>query len=226
MYPEGDRMFTDRSEAGQVLGERVAAYLRELGIHDRPLVLGLPRGGLPVAEEVAQAVDGDLDLHVSRKIGFPGHPEFGIGAVAEHGPPFFSREVLRRAGLTEQDLAGEVERQRAEVRRRLERYRGDRPPPVATDRVVVVVDDGLATGVTAHAALASLRRQRPRHLMYAAPVCARDAADSLAEADSVVCVHTADDFGAVGAWYWDFTQTTDEDVVDILNRAWAGGRAG
>jgi putative phosphoribosyl transferase len=145
-------VFADRIDAGQQLGRKVVSYLQELGIGGRPLVLGLPRGGLPVAEQVAGAVGGDLDAIVARKIGFPGQPEFGIGAVAEDGPPLFSYEVLRQAGLTEQHLAGTVERERAEVSRRVRRYRGDRPPPDPIGRVVIVVDDGLATGVTARAA--------------------------------------------------------------------------
>jgi putative phosphoribosyl transferase len=220
-------VFADRVEAGRLLGRKVASYLRDLGITDRPLVLGLPRGGLPVAEQVAAAVDGDLDVVVARKIGFPRQPEFGIGAVAEHGPPYFSYEVLRQVGLTEQDLAGDVERERAEVRRRIDRYRGDRPPPEVAGRVVVLVDDGLATGVTARAALASLRAQRPGHLVFAAPVCAWDSAEALVDhAEAVLCERAVRDFGAVGAWYTDFTQVTDDEVGEILARAWsgAGGR--
>jgi predicted phosphoribosyltransferase len=221
MFPEGDDVFVDRSDAGRRLADRVVGYLRDLGVTDRPLVLGLPRGGMVVAAEVAQALDGDLDLVVSRKIGFPGNPEFGIGAVAEHGPPRFAEEVLRRAGLTESDLTGEAERQRVEVQRRVRRYRGSRPEPTVTGRVVVLVDDGLATGVTARAALADLRRRGPRHLLFAAPVCASDAIETLEDADGVVCVRSEDYFGSVGAWYIDFSETTDDDVVEVLNRAWA-----
>lgn len=221
MFPDGDELFVDRSDAGRRLADRVAGYLRDRAVTERPLVLGLPRGGMVVAAEVARAVNGDLDVVVSRKIGFPGNPEFGIGAVAEHGPPTFATEVLRRAGLTESDLTDEVERQRAEVQRRVRRYRGTRPAPDVTGRVVVLVDDGLATGVTARAALADLRRRGPRHLVFAAPVCASDAIATLTDADGVVCLRAEDYFGSVGAWYIDFSQTTDDDVVDILQRAWA-----
>jgi putative phosphoribosyl transferase len=220
-------VFADRVEAGRQLGGKVASYLHDLGITGRPLVLGLPRGGLPVAEQVAQAVGGDLDVIVARKIGFPGQPEFGIGAVAEHGPPFFSYGVLGRVGLTERQLAGDVARERAEVRRRVERYRGDRPPPELTGRGVVLVDDGLATGVTARAALASARSQRPGHLVFAAPVCAQESAVALVDdAEAILCVHAVHNFGSVGAWYADFTQTTDEQVVAILSRAWSGAHRG
>jgi predicted phosphoribosyltransferase len=226
MYRQ-ERVFADRVEAGRLLGRKVASYLHDLGITDQPLVLGLPRGGLPVAEQVAAAVGGDLDVIVARKIGFPGQPEFGIGAVAEHGPPHFSYGVLRQVGLTEQDLAGEVERERAEVGRRVARYRGDRPPPAVAGRVVVLVDDGLATGVTARAALGGLRAQRPGHLVFAAPVCARDSAAALVDhAEAVLCEQMPADFHAVGAWYADFAQVTDDEVAEILARAWsgAGGR--
>lgn len=218
----GGSAFTDRTHAGRLLGSRVAARLRELPSAGPPLVLGIPRGGVVVAAAVAEAVDGELDVVVARKIGFPGEPEFGIGAVGEQGPPYFTHQVLQQAGLAEQDFTGEVERRRAEVRRRLADYRRDRPAPVMTDRVVIVVDDGLATGVTAHAALASVRHRHPKHLMFAAPVCASDAVPGLADADSVVCVRTADYFGSVGAWYDDFTQTTDKDVVGLLDRVWGG----
>jgi predicted phosphoribosyltransferase len=218
-----ERVFADRAEGGWLLGRKVASYLHDLRITDRPLVLALPRGGLPVAEQVAAAVGGDLDVIVARKIGFPGQPEFGIGAVAEHGPPHFSYGVLRRVGLSEQDLAGDVERERDEVRRRVGRYRGDRPAPEVAGRVVVLVDDGLATGVTARAALASLRSQRPRHLVFAVPVCALDSAQALADhAEAVLCEQAVRDLGAVGAWYFDFTQVTDEEVQEILARAWSG----
>jgi putative phosphoribosyl transferase len=221
MDPPTASPFSDRAEAGRVLGSVVAEQLRRHGVTGRPLVLGLPRGGVVVAAAVAGVVDGDLDIVVSRKIGFPGEPEYGIGAVAERGPPIFSREVLREAGLSERQLGSEVERERAEVKRRVARYRGDRPGPAVTDRVVVLVDDGLATGVTARAALADLRGRRPDYLMFAAPVCARGSMETLTEADAVVCVRAEPDFGSVGAWYLDFGQVSDEDVIDTVSQAWS-----
>jgi predicted phosphoribosyltransferase len=180
-----------------------------------------------VAEQVARAVDGDLDVIVARKIGYPGQPEFGIGAVAEHGPPHFSYDVLRQVGLSEQDLAADVAREQAEVRRRVQRYRGDRPPPDVAGRVVVLVDDGLATGVTARAGLSSLHSQRPANLIFAAPICALESAEALLDlAEAVLCVHAARGFGSVGAWYADFTQTSDDEVMEILSRAWSGAPRG
>lgn len=215
--------FQDRREAGRILAERVAACLSQLGAGDRPLVLGLPRGGLPVAQEIAERIGGDLDVTVARKIGLPGQPEFGIGAVTAEGEPRFSAETLRRVGLSEGQLTRDIEREREEARRRLRRYRGDREPPRIAGRTVIVADDGIATGVTAMAALREVRAKGPRHLIFAAPVCAKESVPQLAsEADQVVCVLVPDYFAAVGAWYRDFAQLTDDDVVNVLTQAWSG----
>jgi putative phosphoribosyl transferase len=220
-------LFADRARAGRALAVVVA---QDLGRHPgggRPIVLALPRGGVPVAYEVARALDADLDVLVARKIGLPWQQEFGIGAVAEHGTPLFDEWVLRQVGLTETELAPAVERERAEVRRRLRTYRGNRPPPDLTGRTVVVVDDGLATGVTARAALRGLRGERPARLIFAAPVCAADSAELVrADADAVLCVRRPEDFGAVGAWYEDFRQLTDDEVSALLQRAWHSARTG
>jgi putative phosphoribosyl transferase len=214
--------FEDRREAGRALADRVAACLTEIGASDRPLVLGLPRGGLPVAQVIAERVGGDLDVAVARKIGLPGQPEFGIGAVTADGPPRFSEDTLRRLGLTEAQLAPDVEREREEARRRLRRYRGDREPPRIADRTVIVADDGIATGVTAMAALRDVRAKGPSNVVFAAPVCAKESVPQLSgEADRVVCVLIPDYFAAVGAWYRDFAQLTDDDVVSILEQSWS-----
>lgn len=220
MQSDDFEVFQDRRDAGRALAARVSACLREMGVADRPLVLALPRGGLPVAQEVALHVNGDLDVTVARKIGLPGHPEFGIGAVTPDGPSLFNEAVLHRIGLTEADLAPAVQREREEAQRRLRRYRGDREPPLIADRTVIVVDDGLATGVTAVAALREVRAKAPRHLIFAAPVCSKEAAQLLSgEADAVVCVHVPENFAAVGAWYRDFSQLSDEDVEAVLAQA-------
>ena len=175
-----EEMFADRAEAGCSLAEHVARHVADLPEPGRPLVLALPRGGVPVAAKVAEMIGGELDIVVARKIGAPGQPEFGVGALAEDGPPVFDPAALRYIGVTEADLTRIVEHVRAEVCRRVRRYRGDRPTPEVTDRVLIVVDDGLATGVTARAALQWLRRLRPRHLVLAAPVCSTGARDALA----------------------------------------------
>jgi predicted phosphoribosyltransferase len=214
--------FPNRTEAGRQLAQRIAAHLRKTGRSEPPLVLGLPRGGVPVAEEVARAIKGDLDIMVARKIGLPWQPELGVGAVTEDGPPVFDHSMLTYVGLTEEDLSDVVSRERAEVRRRLNRYRPGRPPVDVTNRVVVLVDDGLATGVTARAALRALDTKQPAYLLFAAPVCARDSAAAIKkEADAVVCARQPAQFHAVGLWYEDFTQLTDEDVIAILERVWA-----
>jgi predicted phosphoribosyltransferase len=227
MHVDDFQPFQDRREAGRILGARVSACLAELGAAGRPLVLGLPRGGLPVAQEIAAQVDGEVDVTVARKIGLPEQPEFGIGAVTADGPALFNQAVLRQVGLTEADLASDVQREREEARRRLRRYRGDREPPRIADRTVIVADDGLATGVTAMAGLRDVRAKGPRHLIFAAPVCSKEGAQLLAgEANAVVCVHVPADFAAVGAWYRDFAQLTDDDVETILQQAWATHPAG
>jgi putative phosphoribosyl transferase len=213
--------FTDRDEAGRALAPIVATHLDRVAHHGRPLVLALPRGGVPVGYQVAQAIDADLDIIVARKIGVPGQPEVGLGAVTEDGPPILDRARLRHLGLDERQIQPLVQRERAEVRRRLARYRGARPHPNLTDRTVVIVDDGLATGVTARAALAAARAHRPAHLVYAAPICAAQSAAGLeSEADAVLCAQTPDDFGAVSRWYHDFTQLSDTDVERLLAKAW------
>jgi putative phosphoribosyl transferase len=212
-----DRAFADRDEAGRALAAAVVRRAGHLLRGQRPLVLALPRGGVPVARHVAEALDADLDVIVARKIGVPWQPELGVGAVTADGPALFDGDLLRRLGLDAEALAPVVARERAEARRRLRRYRGDRPPPAVAGRPVVVVDDGLATGVTARAALRAVRAQQPGVLVFAAPVCARQAAAALAtDTDAVVCLEQPTDFRAVGAWYQDFTQLTDADVEQHL----------
>jgi putative phosphoribosyl transferase len=208
-----DRRFTNRRAAGRIL----AATLAGDEWH-APVVLGLARGGMPVAYEVARVLGAPLEVQVVRKIGVPGQPEFGVGAVTADGPPFYDEDTLRALGLAQEELRAECERQRAEARRRAEAYR--REPVPLTGRDVIVCDDGLATGVTARAALRHVRRHRPRAVVFAAPVCAPDAAELLlAEADRVRCTARPEYFRAVGQFYRDFTQTTDDEVLALLDAA-------
>ncbi|MEU6162201.1 phosphoribosyltransferase family protein [Streptomyces sp. NPDC047130] len=208
--------FHNRREAGQELGLRFMEWASDGELFE-PVVLALPRGGVPVGAEVARALGVPLDVLVVRKIGIPGHRETGIGAVVGDDPPLFDRRSLTVLGLTEERLAEDVAREREELRRRSLRYRGDRPAPDVGRRAVILVDDGLATGATARAALRHLRRQDPSRLILAVPVGAPEAVSALREvADDVVCLRQPRDFQAVGLWYDDFEQVTDEEVVATL----------
>lgn len=211
-------MFPDRTTAGA----RLAAALAHLR-SDRPLVLGLPRGGIPVAVEVARALDADLDVLVVRKLGAPGQPEYAIGAVGEHGIVVLDRQAARASGADDAWLTRTIERLSAEVDERVRRFRGDHRLPDVRRRTVVVVDDGLATGSTAKAAIEVLRSMAAGRIVLAVPVGARDTVERLRTlADEVVCLEQPEWFGAVGAHYEDFEQVTDEHVLAII----AGYRAG
>ncbi|MGX1267654.1 phosphoribosyltransferase [Streptomyces phaeoluteigriseus] len=209
--------FQDRRQAGQRLAARLTEWSAD-GDLVAPLVLALPRGGVPVAAEVARALGAPLDILVARKIGVPGHPETGIGAIVGDDPPLFDRRAMEMLGLTEERLAPDVARERTELRRRERQYRGDRAAPHIEGRTVILVDDGLATGATARAALRHLRRQGPARLILAVPVGAPESATALrSEADDVVCLLQPPDFRAVGLWYADFDQVGDEEVVRTLH---------
>ncbi|MEV5712441.1 phosphoribosyltransferase family protein [Amycolatopsis mediterranei] len=208
----GPRIFADREDGGR----RLAGELRRRAWAD-PVVLGLARGGVPVAAVVARRLGAELDVAVARKIGAPGHREYGVGAVTPDGPAIYDEAGLRALKLTAARMARAETRERAEARRWLRRYRAGRAPAGLTGRDVLLVDDGLATGVTATAALRDLRVARPRTLVFAAPVAAPGAVTRLlGEADDVVCVAEPPDFRAVGQWYADFRQLGDDDVLDLL----------
>jgi putative phosphoribosyl transferase len=204
--------FRDRREAGQRLAERLSG-LRS----SRPLVLGLPRGGVPVAFEVAREMHTPLDVLVVRKLGVPFQPELGMGAVGEDGVRVLNPEVLREAGVTDSQLAEVEARERAEVEQRAARLRRGRPAIPLTDRTVVIVDDGLATGGTARAAIRVARARGAARVVLAVPVAPPDTVAALSrEADDVVSVETPEPFFAIGGWYVDFTPTSDQEVVDLL----------
>src|ERR687889_65543 len=187
---------------------------------ERPVVFALPRGGVPVGYEISRALEAPLDVLVSRKLGAPGQPEFGIGAVAAGGVRVLNEDVVRRLGIPEDYVERITEQETAEVERRMRLFRGDRPEPEVRGRTVILVDDGLATGVTARAAVEALRRLEPLRLVLASPVCAAQTAEFLApEVDELVCLEAPADLGAIGFWYLDFSQTSDEEVIELLERA-------
>ncbi|MFI9560164.1 phosphoribosyltransferase [Nonomuraea endophytica] len=203
-------LFADRAEAGALLAERLL-FARD------PVVLALPRGGVAVAEPIARRLGGVLDVLVTRKIGYPPTPELGVGAIAEGGEPVLDLELLRRLGMTPASVAGVVEQERMELARRVAVYRGERPLPDLTGQEVIVVDDGLATGGTARAALLAVAAAAPGRVTLAVPVGARETVRALrGEADEVVVLATPADFRAVGQWYASFDQLTDEDVLRLL----------
>ena len=181
------------------------------------IVLGLPRGGVPVAHEVARRLGLPLDVLVVRKLGVPGHEELAMGAIAGSGVRVVNHDVVRELGLSEAAIDAVAAREEQEVRRRETAYRGDRVPLDVADRVVIVVDDGLATGATMRAAVAALKTLAPKRLVVGVPTAAPPVRDELArEADEVVCVITPEPFGAVGFWYDDFSQTTDDEIRTLF----------
>jgi putative phosphoribosyl transferase len=207
--------FEDREDAGRRLAGRLVRYRDE-----RPIVFALPRGGVPVGYEISRALGVPLEVFVARKLGAPGQPEFGIGAVAPGGVRILNEDVVWRLGIPDDYLKRITERETAEVERRLRHFRGDRPEPDVRGRTVILVDDGLATGVTARAAVEALRRLEPRRVILAAPVCAAQTTELLApEVDELVCLEAPSDLGAIGFWYRDFAQTSDEEVIALLESA-------
>jgi putative phosphoribosyl transferase len=205
-------LFEDRVDAGRQLAERLAPYAEE-----RPVVFALPRGGVPVGAEVSRSLGAPLEVIVSRKLGAPGQPEFGIGAVAPGGVRVLNERAVRALGIEEDYLEMISARELAEAERRLKLFRGNRPYPDLERRTAILVDDGLATGVTARAALLALRRMNPRRLVLAVPVCALQTAELLRpEADDLICLLAPANLEAVGLWYRNFEQTSDEEVVRLL----------
>jgi predicted phosphoribosyltransferase len=208
--------FHDRRQAGRELAERLRIR-QEKGALPDPVVLALPRGGVAVAHEVARVLDAPLDVLVVRKIGAPFQEELGVGAIVGEDDPLFDERTLRQLGLDETMLAPVVARERAELHRRERLYRQGRPTPDLRGRTAIVVDDGLATGSTARAALRFVRRQAPARVVLAVPVGSPQGADLMrAEADEVLCLHRPPTFTSVGLCYEEFGQLTDEDVLRAL----------
>jgi predicted phosphoribosyltransferase len=213
---ESELRFRDRSEAGRLLAERLDEYANRPDV----LVLALPRGGVPVAREIAQRLGAPLDVFLVRKLGVPWHRELAMGAIASGGVEVLNDEVVRAYKIPRHvlDAVGAVESR--ELDRRMREYRGARPLPQISDRVIVLVDDGIATGSTMRAAVAALRRQQPAAIVVAVPVAAVDTCEELRhEVDRLICLSTPQAFAAVGDWYDDFSQTSDEQVRAYLAEA-------
>src|SRR5579872_792732 len=212
-------LFADRADAGRQLAETLLARLPGLA-DQRPIVLGVPRGGVIIGREVARALGAPLDVIVARKLGAPGHEELGIGAIAPGGITVLDDEAIRWLGITNEQIRRTIDREADEMNRMLLLYRGDQSLPDVRGRTAILVDDGLATGVTARAAVEFLRQQQPERLVVAVPVCSAETVDKLgSQVDEVICTSMPTHFRAVGIWYRDFTQTTDQEVIDLLRRA-------
>jgi predicted phosphoribosyltransferase len=208
--------FRDRREAGALLGARLRRYAGREDV----VVLGLPRGGVPVAFEIARALAAPLDVFLVRKLGVPGHEELAFGAIATGGTRVVNRRVIHALAIPAEVVAEIDERERRELERRERAYRGDRPPPVLTGRTVILVDDGLATGSTMWAAVHAARQEDPATVVVAVPVGAPETCAALSRAaDEVVCLMAPEPFGAVSAWYEDFAQVGDEEVGRLLASA-------
>ena len=208
--------FRDRREAGRQLAQHLAAYANRPDV----LVLALPRGGVPVAYEVARALHAPLDVFLVRKLGLPGHEEYAMGAVASGGVRVLNPEVVAQLHLPDEVIDIVTRRELQEIERRERAYRGDRPFPDVRGKTVILVDDGLATGSTMRAAAEALRQQGPARLVVAVPAGSPETCDEFRdEVDEVVCAITPEPFYAVGLWYDDFSQTTDDEVRDLLAAA-------
>jgi predicted phosphoribosyltransferase len=208
-------LFRDRREAGRLLAEKLAPYANRPDV----LVLALPRGGVPVAYEVARALGAPLDVFVVRKLGVPGYEELAMGAVATGGVRVLNDQIVDRLGIPDHLIDAVAAREQQELSRRELLYRGGRPPPNIRGRTVILVDDGLATGATMHAAIQALRQQQPARIVVAVPTASPETCEEMrAEVDDVICAITPEPFHAVGLWYQDFSQTTDEEVRDLLSR--------
>jgi putative phosphoribosyl transferase len=215
--------FRDRRDAGRRLAARLSAYEGQPDV----FVLGLPRGGVPVAFEVARALRAPLDVFLVRKLGLPGHEELAMGAIASGGVRVLNQELVRALEISRDDIEAVTRAEEVELARRERTYRADRPAPDLRGKTVLLVDDGLATGTTMHAAVTALRPHGPARTIVAVPVGAAATCSELeAEVDRVVCAQVPDGFAAVGQWYEDFAQTSDDEVRALLAEADAAWRAG
>jgi putative phosphoribosyl transferase len=209
-------LFRDRTDAGQQLATHLQSYVNDPDV----LVLGLPRGGVPVAFEVAKALNAPLDICLVRKLGVPDQPELAMGAIATGGTRVLNEDIIAQKGITDETLQAVTAQELEELQRRDLAYRGNHDLPVIRDRIIIVVDDGAATGATLHAAILALRHQQPRKLVVAVPVIAKEACSPLsAVVEELVYVKAISPLYAIGMWYRNFSQTTDQEVQTLLAQA-------
>lgn len=214
--------FTDRRHAGRVLASRLAQYAGR----DDVIVLALPRGGVPVAYEVASALGAPMDVFLVRKLGTPGHRELAMGAIASGGVRVLNEDVVRWYGISEPAIERVAREEQEELERRERAYRDNRPPPDLANKIVILIDDGLATGSTMRAAAQAVRAHRPARVVIAVPVGAgQTCADLSAVADEVICARMPEPFSAVGQWYLNFDQTDDDEVRELLQKSTATPQA-
>lgn len=212
---ERERLFTDRRDAGKYLAGKLTRYANKEDV----VVLALPRGGVPVAYEIAQKLNAPLDIFIVRKLGVPIHEELAMGAIASGGVRVLNEEVIRKLRITPEMIEAAAEEEERELNRRELEYRRDREPLEIEGKIVILVDDGLATGASMRAGVRALKQRNPARIIVAVPVGAPETCRQFeAEVDEVLCGKTPSDFGAVGAWYLDFRQTTDEEVCELLDR--------
>lgn len=205
-------VFENRREAGKQLGSKLLQYRTE-----SPYVLAMPRGGVPIGFEVAKVLHAPLDVIVVRKIGLSGDPEFGIGSIAEGGVEVLDRTTIEVLGIDEEEIKDTIRLEEEELKRIVKVYRGDRPLPKLKGMTAILVDDGMATGITAKAAVEAVRKLNPKQIILALPVCALDTVEGLKKlADEAICLVAPSEFMAVGLWYKDFSQMSDEEIVKLL----------
>ncbi|MBI4037754.1 phosphoribosyltransferase [Candidatus Curtissbacteria bacterium] len=205
--------FKNREEAGKFLGEKLAS----LSLCDT-IVLGLPRGGVVVAKEVAKVLNVPLNVFIVRKLGVPHHRELAMGAIAEEGESILDKETIRSYGLTRQQINRVIMEEEEELRRRIKLYRNGKKLPNLKGKTVILVDDGLATGMSAKVALTSIKKQKPKNIIFAAPICANQSIDQISKLSKVVCLTIPKDLIAIGSYYDNFRQITDYEVLELLEK--------
>lgn len=209
------KRFVDRHEAGKLLAEELKNYTKNQNV----IILALPRGGVPVAYEIATALSVPLDIFVVRKLGVPGHEELAMGAIATGDVTVFNNDILHTMAISQNSIESVIGMEKKELARREKAYRGNRPPLTLSGKIIILVDDGIATGATMRAAIKALRQQHPSNIIVAVPVAARETYDEIKTwVDKMICLLKPENFYAVGVWYENFPQTSDEEVFELLKK--------